>query len=346
MGDSRIVITGATGFIGSRLALQAHRLGLDVVAAGRELSPLETERANELRAAGVRLAIGKLQEPAHARELVTAADAIIHLAAAQHEAGMPEAYFRDVNVLGTRVLLEAAREHGVRRFVYGSSIGVYGTSGDDVLDETSALRPDNIYTRTKLEAEEVVASFAQQLETSVVRISETYGPSDFRLLKLFRAIDRGHFVIVGSGANRRQCLHVNDLTRALLLTAQHPLAVDQTFVIAGAESMTTNEMARLIAAALNRRTPKLHAPLWPFKLAASTCEAICPPLGIQPPLHRRRLDFFTKSFVFSTTKAQTLLGFQPEIDFATGAADTVRWYRARGFLPQREAHEVPRAESA
>lgn len=346
MGDLRIVITGATGFIGSRLALQAHRLGLDVVAAGCELSSIETERANELRAAGVRLTIGKLQEPAYARELVRGADAIIHLAAAQHEAGMPDAYFRDVNVLGTRVLLEAACERGVRRFVYGSSIGVYGTSGDDVLDETSALRPDNIYTRTKLEAEEVVASFAQQLETSVVRISETYGPSDFRLLKLFRAIDRGHFAIVGSGANRRQCLHVNDLTRALLLTAQHPLAVGQTFVIAGAESMTTNEMAHLIAAALNRRTPKLHAPLWPFKLAASIFEAICPPLGMQPPLHHRRLDFFTKSFVFSTTKAQTLLGFQPEIDFATGAADTVRWYRARGFLPQREAHEVPRAESA
>ncbi len=346
MGDSRIVITGATGFIGSRLALQAHRIGLDVVAAGREHLPIEAERANELRAAGVRLAIGKLQDPAYAHELVSGGSAIIHLAAAQHESGMPDAYFRDVNVLGTRVLLEAARDRGVRRFVYGSTIGVYGTSADGVLDETSALRPDNIYTRTKLEAEQLVASFAPHFETSVVRISETYGPSDFRLLKLFRAIDRGHFVVVGSGLNQRQCLHVSGLTRALLLVAQHPLAVDQTFVIAGAESMTTNEMVHLIAAALDRRAPRLHAPLWPFKIAAAAFERLFPPLGIQPPLHRRRLDFFTKSFVFSTSKAQTLLGFQPEIDFATGAADTVRWYRARGLLSQREAHEVPGTESA
>jgi dihydroflavonol-4-reductase len=345
MGDSRIVITGATGFIGSRLALQAHRLGLDVSAAGRELSAIESERANELRAAGVRLAIGKLQDPEYARELVTGAHAVIHLAAAQHEAGMPDAYFRDVNVLGTRVLLEAARDRGVRRFVYGSSIGVYGSSAEGVLDETSAPRPDNIYTRTKLEAEQLVASFAAQLQVTIVRISETYGPSDFRLLKLFSAIDRGHFVTVGAGLNRRQCLHVNDLTRALLLVAEHPLAIGQTFVIAGAESMTTREMVQAIAGALNRAPPRLHAPLWPFKVAATFFETVCPPLGIQPPLHHRRLDFFTKSFVFSTTKAQTLLGFQPEIDFTTGAADTVRWYRARGFLPRREAHEIRGAES-
>jgi nucleoside-diphosphate-sugar epimerase len=346
MGVSRLIITGATGFIGSRLALLAHRLGLDVVGAGRELSPIETERANELRAAGVRLAIGKLQEPEYARQLVAGGTAIIHLAAAQHESEMPAAYFRDVNVLGTRVLLEAARDQGVRRFVYGSSIGVYGASVEGVLDETSALRPDNIYTRTKFEAEEVVASFAQCLETSIVRISETYGPSDFRLLKLFRAIDRGHFVVLGSGLNRRQCLHVSDLTRALLLIAQHPNATGQTFVIAGAQSMTTNEMVQTIAAALNRRPPRLHAPLWPFSIAATAFEALLPPIGMQPPLHRRRLDFFTKSFVFSTAKAQTLLGFHPEIDFSTGAADTVRWYRARGFLPRREAHEIPGTESA
>lgn len=343
---SRILITGATGFIGSRLALQAHRLGLDVIAAGRELSPIETERANELRSAGVRLAIGKMQEPEYARVLVDGCSTIIHLAAAQHESRMPEAYFRDVNVLGTTTLLRAAVDGGVRRFVYGSSIGVYGESIDGVLDETSPLRPDNIYTRTKVEAENIVAGFAKNLETSIVRISETYGPSDFRLLKLFRAIDRGHFIVIGSGLNRRQCLHVNDLTRALLLVARHPNAIGQTFVIAGSEAITTNEMVQAIAAALNRRPPRLHAPLWPFNIAARACETLLPPLGVQPPLHRRRLDFFTKSFIFSTAKAQSLLGFQPEIDFRTGAIDTVRWYRARGFLPRRETHDVPRAESA
>lgn len=345
MSNLRLAITGATGFIGSRLALHAHRAGIDVLAAGRIGSRIESERAEELRAAGVRQTFGTLQSPDYLRETLMDRNCVIHLAAAQHEAHMPPEYFREVNVAGTRALLEAARELGIRRFVYGSSIGVYGSSAEGVLDETSAPRPDNIYTRTKLEAEQLVASFAAQLQVTIVRISETYGPSDFRLLKLFRAIDRGHFVTVGAGLNRRQCLHVNDLTRALLLVAEHPLAIGQTFVIAGAESMTTREMVQAIAGALNRAPPRLHAPLWPFKVAATFFETVCPPLGIQPPLHHRRLDFFTKSFVFSTTKAQTLLGFQPEIDFTTGAADTVRWYRARGFLPRREAHEIRGAES-
>ncbi len=345
MSEQRILVTGATGFIGSRLALYAHRLGMDVVGAGREMSAHESERAQELRSAGIRLAIGKLQDSKYAQDAVQGCTAIIHLAAAQHEAGMPDVYFRDVNVIGTQVLLDAARKAGVRRFVYGSSIGVYGSSADGVLDEASPVRPENIYTRTKLEAERVVGEFSRDLETCIIRISETYGQSDYRLLKLFRAIDREHFVMLGSGTNQRQCLHVTDLTRALLLSAHHPDAVDQTFVIAGSEAITTNEMVQMIAVALNRRPPRLHAPMGPFTALARVLELTLPPLGIQPPLHRRRLDFFTKSFVFSTSKAQSLLGFQPEIDFATGAADTVRWYRARGYLSQRHAHEVPGTES-
>ena len=86
--------------------------------------------------------------------------------------------------------------------------------------------------------------------------------------------------------------------------------------------------------------------MWPFVLAARVLETTLPPLHIQPPLHSRRLDFFRKSFVFSTAKAQTLLGFQPEIDFPAGAADTARWYRLRGFLAPRTSDELARPESA
>jgi len=339
------VITGATGFIGSRLALYAHRAGIDVLAAGRIGSRIESERAEELRAAGVRQTFGTLQNADYLRDTLADRNCVIHLAAAQHEAHMPPEYFREVNVAGTRALLETARELGVRRFVYGSSIGIYGASTDEILDERSEPRPDNIYTQTKLQAEQEIARFSKDFETCVIRISETYGPSDFRLLKLFRAIDRGHFVMLGPGTNRRQCMHVNDLVRVLLLAAEHPNAAGETFVVAGRETMTSNEMVHTIALALDRPPPRLHVPLWPFRLAAAVMETVLPPLGMQPPLHRRRLDFFTKSFVFSTAKVQSLLGFQPEIDFLAGAGDTARWYRAHGYLPARVTHDVPKTES-
>ncbi|MEA2727455.1 MAG: hypothetical protein QOF70_1930, partial [Acetobacteraceae bacterium] len=197
---------------------------------------------------------------------------------------------------------------------------------------TTPPRPLNVYGRSKLEAEGVVASYAQALETSIVRISETYGPGDFRLLKLFRAVDRGRFFIIGAGMNQRQAIHVGDLVRGLLLAASSPAAVGQTFVMAGQETMTTRVMVERVAEALGRKPPSWRAPLWPFLAAAVVMEKTLSPLGIQPPLHRRRLDFFRKSFVLSSAKARAVLGFAPTIAFAAGAVETARWYRDKGYL--------------
>lgn len=342
----KLLITGATGFIGSRLALRAHQLGIDVLATGRAEIPVEAERAQELRTAGVPVEVGMLQDLALVDRLLQGRNAVIHLAAAQHEAEMPETYFRAVNVDAVRTLLAACRDHNIRRFVYGSTIGVYGEGGESLLDEDSPLRPENIYTRTKVEAEALVRSFASHFETCIVRIAETYGPGDLRLLKLFRSIARGHFFMIGSGNNRRQCIHVDDLARGLLLAAQHPAANGQTFVFAGNEIMTTQKMVERIAGVLDRKPPRLQLPMWPFIAAAGVMETTLPPLHIAPPLHSRRLDFFRKSFVFSTARAQSVLGFQPAIDFRTGAADTVSWYRARGLLPRPAVTEVADRQSA
>ena len=342
----KLLVTGASGFIGSRLALRAQQLGIDVVATGRAESSLEVERLQELRTAGVRVEEGVLQDLALVDRLLQGRDTVIHLAAAQHEAEMPESYFRAINVDAVRTLLAACRDHRVRRFVYGSTIGVYGDASESLLDEDSPLRPDNIYTTTKVEAEGLVRSFDSHFEACIVRIAETYGPGDRRLLKLFKSIARGHFVMLGSGTNRRQCIHVDDLSRGLLIATQHPAAVSRAFVFAGNEIMTTHEMVRRIASVLERKPPRLQLPMWPFIAAAGVMETTLPPLHIAPPLHSRRLDFFRKSFVFSTARAQSLLGFTPAIDFRTGAADTVSWYRARGLLPRPAVTEVADRQSA
>jgi dihydroflavonol-4-reductase len=329
----KILVTGGTGFIGSRLALEARSLGHEILTAGQLNSDAERARFKELAAAGIHIEQGPLQDPDYARRITTGCQVIMHLAAAQHEANVPDDYFFDVNVNGTRRLLEASKLAGVQRFVYGSTIGVYGESNGQVLDETTPPRPMNVYGRSKLAAEEVVKSSAGELATSIVRISETYGPGDFRLLKLFRALDRGRFVIIGSGENRRQAIHVQDLVQGLLLTATSPAAVGETFVMAGQEIMTTREMVQHVAHALGRPAPRWHLPLWPFLAAAVMMEKALSPLGIQPPLHRRRLDFFRKSFVFSTAKAQRLLGFTASVPFARGTIETAHWYREQGYLP-------------
>jgi dihydroflavonol-4-reductase len=331
-GIMRISVTGATGFIGSYLASFLAGSGYDVIATGRAATPIEAARRDRLSKAGVRIEEGSLLDPGVAAKVVAGCDAVIHLAAAQHEGNVPDAYYHDVNVVGTERLIDAAANAGVRRFVYGSTIGVYGEAVQGELDENSPTQPENIYTRTKLQAEQVVSGYSSRLEICIARISETYGPDDFRLLKLFKAIDRGTFVMIGSGLNVRQVIYVDDLAKVLLRAAEHPAAVNQTFVFCGADVMTTNAMVEQIAAALGRRSRRLRIPVWPFRAAAFVLEGTLRPLGIQPPLTQRRLDFFTKSFLFSTAKYRALLDFSPRIPFDVGSSRTAEWYREYGYL--------------
>lgn len=328
----KLLITGGTGFIGSRLSVRARAGGHDIVVVGLTNTDAERDRLEELQALGIEVRVGQLQDRDFVRASLVGCDAVIHLAAAQHEANVPDAYFHTVNVDATRTLLEACIDLGVKRFVYGSTIGVYGSANDTALDEESPPRPENIYGVTKLEAENLVKSHADRLDVTVVRISETYGPGDLRLLKLFKAVQSGWFAMIGRGLNRRQPIHVQDLVRGLLLAVEHPAAVGQTILLAGPAPLTTREMVRDIAAALDSSVRNVRLPMWPMLLAAHTLERALKPLHIQPPLHRRRLDFFKKSFWFSTTKAKRLIGFEPMIPFAVGARDTAGWYRREGLL--------------
>ena len=296
----RLLLTGGTGFIGSRLALEARQRQMDVAVTGMIKHDADHARVAELQRAGVTVQTGQLQDPEFARQVVAGRDTVIHLAAAQHESGVPDSYFEAVNVAGTDSLLAASREAGVRRFVYGSTIGIYGSAAQGTLDESSPPNPDNVYGRTKLAAERVVREKAGEIETCIVRISETYGPGDFRLLKLFRAIDSGKFLMIGSGENRRQAMHVDDLVRALLIVAVHAAAVGETFVLPGEEVLTTRQMVDVIAAVLGRSVPRVQLPMWPFcdgcglvrggLQAAPDRPAVAPPAARFLPQDVRLLD--------------------------------------------------------
>ncbi|MEK0085041.1 NAD-dependent epimerase/dehydratase family protein [Benzoatithermus flavus] len=327
----RLLITGGTGFIGSRTALWAKALGHEVRVTGMRNTPAETANHDELRSAGIEVLLTGLEALAEPDGPLRGVDAVIHLAAAQHEMNVPDDYFFSVNVDGTAALLEASRQAGVGRFVYGSTIGVYGRR-QGRLDETTPPAPDNIYGRTKLKAEELVLSRKGELPVVAVRISETYGPGDRRLLKLFRAIRKGTFLNVGDGRNLHHPIFVDDLAQGLLLAAEHPRAPGEVFVLPGRDIVTTDEMVAAIAAAVGRAMPKVRLPAWPFMVAALVLETSLRPLGIQPPLHRRRMDFFLKSFNFDGSKAQRVLGFEPRVGFREGAARTARWYEAIGEL--------------
>jgi nucleoside-diphosphate-sugar epimerase len=118
----------------------------------------------------------------------------------------------------------------------------------------------------------------------------------------------------------------------LLRSAVHPAAANRLFLLAGMEPVTTDQMVAAISGHLGATPPRFHAPMLPFLVAAIVLEKTLRPLGIQPPLHRRRLDFFKKSFTLSTRLAEQAFGFSPKVDFPQGAMKTANWYQEMGYL--------------
>ena len=328
----KVFISGGTGFIGSRLAIASREQGHAVELLGQTNTQAEQDNHRLLEKHGVKTTLGSVLEIDKLVELARGCDVVFHLAAAQHEANVPKKHFYQVNVEGTRNMLEASVQGGVKRFVHGSTIGVYGSAMEGSLDETTPPRPNNIYGVTKLEGEQLALSFNEKLPVSVVRISETYGPGDRRLLKLFKAIQKNVFFVIGKGDNKHQLIYVDDLIDGMYLAATDSKATGQVFVLAGKEVITTQEMVDTIAECLGTSVPGVHAPMLPFMAAAVLFEKTLGPLGIQPPLHRRRLDFFRKSFFFSQEKTTTVLGFSPRTDFRHGVARTADWYKKNALL--------------
>ena len=328
----KVLITGGTGFIGSRLALRSMERGHDVVILGQVNNPAEEQNCQLVESKGAKVVLGAVTDKKLIASCTEGTELVFHLAAAQHEANVPDQHFWDVNVEGTRNLLEASVQHGVKRFVHGSTIGVYGEAMEGEIDEQTALKPDNIYGVTKREGEGLALSFCDQIPVSVVRISETYGPGDRRLLKLFKAIQRGAFFMIGRGDNMHQLIYVDDLIDGMYQAAEEDSAIGEIFVLAGREVLTTQQMVTTISEVLGARPRRWHAPLWPFYVAAVLMEKTLRPLGIQPPLHRRRLNFFIKSFYFSQAKAARILDFHPRRDFREGVTLTAEWYRQSGLL--------------
>ncbi len=327
-----ILLTGATGFIGSRMALRFRDKGHKVTALALVNNDQEQARKQTLEDQGITVVVGDVTEKQKLAECLQDCDWVFHLAAAQHEANVADDYFQRINVDGTRNLLDAAIEASVKKFVYGSTIGVYGQAMEGELDESSRLEPDNIYGKTKLEAERLVISYQEKLPVVCIRISETYGPGDNRLLKLFKGLKKGTFFVMGSGENLHQLIFVDDLIDGMHAAAEAESGRGEVFVLAGTEKLSTNAMCEAVSAAVDSRKTLFKLPMWPFWIIAIVLEFVCKPLGIQPLLHRRRLDFFRKSFFFRTDKAAHMLAFKPATSFAEGTKITAEWYRHQGLL--------------
>ena len=325
---SRILVTGATGFTGGRLAEVLRKDGADVLAWVRPSSNTE-----QLERSGVEIATVDITDRDAVRRHFNDIDTVYHIAAAYQSEHVDRDDFHRVNVDATEYLLNAAGDKGIARFVHCSTVGVQGEIKEPPADEAYRVNPGDPYQESKLDGELMARRFMRSgVPVSVVRPAGIYGPGDTRFLKLFHPIARGHFVMIGSGDVLCHMTYIDDLVNGFLLAGTKQEAIGEIFTIAGPEYTTIQELVAEIAAVQDVPPPKLRVPFKPVFWASVVCDRVCRSIGVNPPLYPQRVEFFELDRAFNIAKAQRLLGYQPEVYLHEGLARTAAWYREQGLL--------------
>lgn len=327
----RTLVTGGTGFTGSALAFR-------LLADGHEVHIVDNAKGlfyDELRKKGATIDLGTIADRAFCERAIGDAEIVHHFAAAFRRLNVPKKHYWDVNVEGTRYLIEAAQRAGVRRFVYCSTQGVHGHIDNPPGDETSPIAPEDYYQFTKYEGEKVVNEIAERagIETVTIRPTAIYGPGDpARFLMLFRMCKTGTFHMLGSGLTTYHPVFIDNLVDACIAAQEQEGISGETYIIADEHYFTLNDLVGHVANAMGVQITIRHWPFWPVWVIAAVCEALCYPIRITPPLFRRRVDWFRQVRAFSIDKARRDLGYVPKVGIEEGLSRTAKWYKEHNYI--------------
>jgi nucleoside-diphosphate-sugar epimerase len=322
-------VTGASGFTGSYLCKALLEKKYNVKALVRKNSNREN-----LENLNIQCIEADLADPDSIKGKIKDTDIVFHIAALYRQEGVSKDMFTKVNLEGTRIMLDESIASGVKRFVHCSTVGVQGEISNPPATEEAPYKPGDHYQVSKMAGEKLALSYFNEgkIDGVVVRPVGIYGPGDTRFLKLFRHIYKGNFKMIGNGNVLYHLTFVEDLVQGIILAGETPTASRQIYTIGGNEYLPLTDLANMIAQILEKPISKIHIPLWPVYTAALLCEMICRPLGIEPPIYRRRLDFFTKDRAFDISKARKELGYNPKVPLKEGLTRTAQWYKEHDWL--------------
>lgn len=315
---SRILVTGANGFVGQALCGRLIADGNSVIASIR--SP---ESARLLPEGIAAVFVKPLSSETDWSDALSAAEIVVHLAARVHvmheSAPDPIAQFRRINVEGTRRLAQSALACGVKRIVFLSTIGVNGnnTPRGTPFSEQSPRAPHNDYSRSKLEAEEVLRSItsASSMELVIVRAPLVYGPANpGNALRLFQAVHQRRLLPLAAVHNRRSLIYLGNLADAISLCCFHPRAAGRTYLLSDGEDVSTPELIRRIASAFG-----IPARLFPIPPALMSFAATV--LG-----KRAEVDRLLGSLTVDSSRIARDLSWHPPFTMQQGLDATARWY--------------------
>jgi UDP-glucose 4-epimerase len=319
------LVTGGTGFIGTRLISALARKG----GTARVLT-----RNERLVATGpVAFFVGDLLHPGGLGGLCEEVDTVFHLAGYAHDVrsdDLADLHWQ-TTVEGTRGLLAQATRSGVRRFLFVSSVKAMGEGGEECLDETMSAEPTGAYGRARREAERLVLAAGREhgMHVCVLRLPLVYGPGNKgNIPRMIEAIDRGLFPPPPEVRNRRSMVHVDDVVQALLLAAECPAANGQVYIVTDEQVYSTREIYSAICHALGQQVPTWSTPAWALRAGAVVGDALQRVLRRPMPLNRTTLDKLLGSACYSSDKIRRELGFRSSHNLFDSLPEMIAEYRA------------------
>jgi dihydroflavonol-4-reductase len=309
-----VLVTGVTGLLGGKTARRLLADGARVRGLARDPA-----RAAELAAAGAEVVAGDMTDTASLARAVEGCQGVFHFAGALANEFRPRSYFRRVNVEGTRNLAEAALAHGAERFLYCSTVWVYGLAAGTDTGESSPHRYSNEpYCDTKLDAEEVIRELVRdrRLPAVIVQPTEVFGPDDRNwTIHPLQLIRKGRMMLASGGTGLVQLIYQDDVVEGTLAAARYG-RIGEAYILGGSAVTTIREyFLGLARIAGKERLP--NVPGW-LALVAAGLEEIRSRLSGRPPVFTRggvRGTMVRASY--RTCKAAAELGFVAKTDFAT-----------------------------
>jgi nucleoside-diphosphate-sugar epimerase len=328
--NDTILVTGGTGFTGQELLRQ-----LVATPAKIRVIARSQKKADQLGLDGIEWFIGDVFDPAIIEQAMAGVNYIFHVAAAYREAKISDETYTHVHIDSTKLLAEQAlKQEDFKRFLHVSTVGVHGHIDEPPADENYRFAPGDIYQTTKTEAEEWIKSFAKDnaMPLTVVRPAAIYGPGDERLLKVFKMAKLPVVPIIGFGQCLYHMIHVEDLAAMMITLSQAEAADGEVFICGNKNPIPFKDMISIIAGGMQRPARFIRLPAWPFFLLGDICEFIFPKLGMEPPIYRRRVAFFTKDRAFNTQKVRSIDGIAYRYSDKDGLLATLDWYQKHNWL--------------
>lgn len=326
MGE-RVLVTGATGFIGSHLVEELLWKGYEVTALIRTSSDLRWLRGKQ-----VEFIYGDLREGNNLPHL-GAFSYVFHLAGVTRVLRRRDFY--RVNHGGTERLMAAVRKiEGIKRFVYLSSQAAAGPSSpENVRKEEDPPSPVSPYGESKLRGEEAVLSCRDEIPVTILRPCGVYGSRDVLMYEYFRMVSKGFIPLIRKGPIFLSLCFVDDLISALMLTITREHASGEIFFIADGEKYSLDFFADVISSALNVRSRKIHIPACVAWIYAMVAEGWGFMRGTAAPFNRSKYaEAVQRNWVCDITKAKKVLGFRPRFRLEAGVKVTLQWYKDKGWL--------------